>query len=94
VAALPAALAAMDAVIRNAGVSSATHPHDPVATASKGELMRCFEVNCCGPQLLTQALLPLLNGGGGGQGEQQKQKQVLFLGSDMGCVSSTWRPLP
>ena len=99
IAGLPAALAAcgassVGAVIHNAGVSASTHPLDPVARTSKAEMMRCFEVNCCGPLLLTQALLPLLLGpaeGGaavGGAGDAPVSK-VLFVGSDMGCVSAT-----
>ena len=104
IAALPAALAgigvdAVDYVVHNAGVAASTHPVDPVASATKSEMMRCFEVNCCGPLLLTQTLLPLLRAAGntpnpfensaldcGGPYEPPK---VLFVGSDMGCVSST-----
>ena len=86
VAALPAQLdalgvGAVDAVIHNAGAAASTHPVDPVASARKSEMARCFEINCCGPLLLTQALLPRLR--------ISDRPKVLFLGSDMGCVSST-----
>ena len=108
--------------MHNAGVAASTHPIEPVAAAKKSEMMRCFEVNCCGPLLLTQALLPLLQlpvplpvgdgaaphasaaaapAEGGGElpaavkGSRLPvmaggaSSKVLFVGSDMGCVSST-----
>ena len=88
IAALPARLDALgvqavSALVHNAGVAASTHPIDPVQSASKSEMMRCFEVNCCGPLLLTQTLLPQL------QRSSSGTPRVLFVGSDMGCVSST-----
>ena len=76
-------LTEIDALVHNAGIAASTHPHDPVESASKAEMMRCFEVNCAGPMLLTQALLPFLERSQANTG----QARVMMVGSRMGCAS-------
>lgn len=71
----------LDILIHNAGISAPTHPVDPVATASKDAMMRCYETNCVGPLLLTQALLPHLEAG--------RDKKVLAVSTDMASCTLT-----
>lgn len=85
VASLPSAIAAtgkspsIDVLIHNAGISAPTHPVDPLETADKKALMDCFETNCAGPLLVTQALLPMLRAGSG--------KKVFFVSTAMASMT-------
>lgn len=85
VASLPSAIAAtgltncIDVLIQNAGISAPTHPVDPLEMASKKALMDCFETNCTGPLLVTQALLPMLRVGAG--------KKMFFVSTDMASMA-------
>ncbi len=85
VASLSAAIAAtgkvsaIDVLVHNAGISAPTHPVDPLETASKQALMDCFETNCAGPLLVTQALLPMLRAGSG--------KKVFFVSTAMASMA-------
>lgn len=84
VASLPAAIAAtgkassIDVLVHNAGISAPTHPVDPLEKASKQAMMDCFETNCAGPLLVTQALLPMLRAGSG--------KKVFFVSTAMASM--------
>lgn len=76
----------LDAVVNNAGVANEGHPVESSLTAQKTDLMRCFEVNCCGPILVTQRALPLLRGVSVEEGQQPPK--VLFVSSNMGSIGS------
>ena len=86
VAALPGLIdasgkaAAIDVLVHNAGVSAPTHPVDPLETATKSAMMDCYETNCVGPLIVTQALLPMLRAGGG--------KKVFFVSTAMASMET------
>ena len=91
IAQLPAALEALgvtsiDTLVHNAGISAPTHPVDPAATASGAVLKNVFNVNCVGPLLLTQTLLPLLRAASAEGGVPAK---VFFVSSVMGSITRT-----
>ena len=85
VSALPSAIAAtgqsatIDVLVHNAGISAPTHPVDPLETANKQAMMDCFETNCVGPLLVTQALLPMLRAGSG--------RKVFFVSTAMASLA-------
>jgi len=57
---------ALDVLVNNAGVYP-TDPDDPAGSAFKAEaatVMKTFEINALAPLMISQALIPLMNGSG------------------------------
>ena len=71
----------LDVVIHNAGVSSTTHPTEPIMTATRENLLKCFQCNTMGTLELTKQLLPFM--------EASQHKKMLFVSSKMGSMTAT-----
>ena len=72
---------AVDFLINNAGISSPNHPNDPILGASVEDISSVFQTNVIGTVLVTQSMLPLMEGG---------LKMVMNLSSQLGSIEKTW----
>ena len=70
-----------EAVAQNAGISSPNHPTDPILGASAADITSVFQTNVLGTVLLTQAALPLMEGG---------SKLVMNLSSQLGSIANSF----
>ena len=71
----------LDVVIHNAGVSSSSHPDEPIMSAMREDMLRCFSTNVVGTLELARLLVPFL--------KSSEQKKMLFVSSKMGSLEAT-----
>ena len=71
----------LDVIIHNAGISSSTHPVEPVLSSTREDLLSCFTTNTLGTFELSKLLIPFMS--------QSSVKKMLFLSSKMGSIEAT-----